>query len=544
MISFKKLRSLVEVLFFSLLLTGLSTEIAASQDSLNKVEIISPRAGSILIPEKSTLVLQFTGPQALKSSTCDTGFRFWMLGTDGSGRSALFARTYNSSVSAGLVLMEGHTSKVTAEGIECSIDLNKNIQSRSKTNVSDLMYKDDWAKTYLEAHGQPFDKASVDKFVSGWKYLVANPSAITKVTFSSLGLDSPFVLKPVSYSVISGASELQVRGLTRGATLSTGDPLIVEYSGAPNELPKSVSIFIKTADANGERECLIQSNQSKPGARTVIQYACRIPRLYATGQAQIYAQTKDNDDWTIVTEPVVVNLIKSGTEKLSISANVAECQGCGYGVLRVTGKVNWESDKGVFPLFNQDITVCDSACPSRTNVRTNSKGEFSYDLTFIDPDPTLPWIATWSVLATASDLSAKISDKYTFKRAVKKVTATPTPTYVAPRFNLKLSVSTKSKINWGDQVVAVVKGSGSGSGTCVAQFQEELKTFSLKAGQTKTIRIDPQYAENKKFALILGCGPNPNWWGRFFDPRFSWNYASVKTYRYITMIVPSNLDGY
>jgi hypothetical protein len=542
MITFNKFKRLVEVLFFSLLLTGISTEIASSQDNLNKVEIISPRAGSVLIPEKSMLVLQFTGPEALKTSTCDTGFRFWMLGTDGSGRSALFARNYNSSVSAGLVLMEGHTSKVTTEGIECSIDLNKNIQSRSKTNVSDLTYKEDWAKTYLEAHGQPSDKASVERFVSGWKYLVANPSAITKVTLSSLGLDNPFVLKPVTYSAISGASELEVRGLARGVTLSTGDPLIVEYSGAPNELPKTVSIIIKTLESNGERECLIQSNESKPGSRTIIRYACRIPRIYAAGQAQIYAQTKDTDDWTVVTEPVVINLIKSSTEKLSISANATECQGCGYGVLRITGKVNWESDKGVFPLFDQDITVCGGACPSRTNVRTNSKGEFSYDLTFIDPDITSPWIATWSVLATASDLSTKVSERYTFKRVVKKVT--PAPTYISPRFNLKLSVSTKSKINWGDQVVAVVRGTGSGSGTCVAQFQEELKTFSLKAGQAKTIRIDPRYAENKKFALNLGCGPNPNWWGRFFDPRFSWNYASVKTSRYVTMIVSSNLDGY
>jgi hypothetical protein len=122
--------------------------------------------------------------------------------------------------------------------------------------------------------------------------------------------------------------------------------------------------------------------------------------------------------------------------------------------------------------------------------------------------------------------------------------AIPVSSASANEFNLKLSVSTKSKINWGDQVVAVVKGSGSGRGTCVAQFQEELVTFSLKAGQTKTIRIDPQYAENRKFALNFGCGEKANWWGRFFDPRYSWNYASVKTFKYVTMVVPSNLDGY
>jgi hypothetical protein len=124
------------------------------------------------------------------------------------------------------------------------------------------------------------------------------------------------------------------------------------------------------------------------------------------------------------------------------------------------------------------------------------------------------------------------------------LSAIPATSAHAGGFNLKLSVSTKSKINWGDQVVAVVKGSGSGRGTCVAQFQEELQTFSLKAGQTKTIRFDPQYADNKKFALNFGCAEKDNWWGRFFDPRYSWSYASVKTYKYVTMVVSSNLDGY
>ncbi len=105
-------------------------------------------------------------------------------------------------------------------------------------------------------------------------------------------------------------------------------------------------------------------------------------------------------------------------------------------------------------------------------------------------------------------------------------------------------MTTKAKINWGDQVVGFVRATGKGGGTCIAQFQEELVTFSLKAGQKKSIRFSPQYAENKKFALNVGCSPSPNWWGRVFDPRYSWNYAKAKTFKYVTMVVSSNLDGY
>ena len=554
MASFKRQRHLIEVLLCSLLLTGVSIEFAASQDALNKVEVISPRAGSSLTPEKSTLVLQFTGPEAVKSSTCgDIGFHFWMLGTDASDRSALYARMYNSSSVEGLLLMEGFTSKITSNGIECSIDLDKNIESRSKTAVSDLKYKEDWAKSYLEAHKLPFDKASVDKFVDGWKYLVRNPSKITKVTISSLGLTHPFVLQPISYSVISGARDLQVRGLTRGTTLSTGDPLIVQYSGAPNELPKSVSIRLASTNLSGDKECFIQSNDSKPGDRTVITFGCRIPRVYATGQVQISALATDINGGQLLTEPVFVNLIKSESEKLSISAKATEFTESGDVFLRITGKVNWESDKGTYPLNNQQINISAINCPDETGITdsngkeksppiTDSKGIFTYDLKCQDPNPLAPWVTTWSVLALASDLKVSTSEKYTFKRAVKK--AEPTPNYATPKFNLKVSLTTKSKIYWGDKVVAVIKGTGSGSGTCLIQFQKEIKTFSLKAGQTRTIKIEPQEADNKKFALNLGCGPNPNWWGGYFDPRFSWNYASVKTFRYVTMVVSSNLDGY
>lgn len=543
MISFKKRSYVICVLLYSLLLTGVSIEFAASQDALNKVEVISPRTGSNFTPEKSILVLQFTGPEAVKSSACgDIGFRFWMLGTDASGRSALYARMYNSSSDEGLLLMEGFTSKITSNGIECAIDLDKNIQSRSKTAVSDLKYKDDWAKSYLEAHKLPFDKASVDKFVDGWKYLVSNPSKITKVTISSLGLVHPFVLQPISYSVISGASDLQVRGLTRGATLSTGDPLIVQYSGAPKELPKSVSIRLASSNMSDDKECFVQSNDSKPGTRTMIAYGCRIPRAYAAGQVQISALATDMNGWQLVTEPVFVNLIKSESEKLSISAKATEFKDSGSVYLRITGRANWVSDKGIYPLNNQNIFVTASSCLDAAPGMTDTNGIFTYDLRCQDPNPYLPWVTTWSVLTIASDLRVSTSEKYTFKRTVQK--AEPTPNYATPKFNLKVSLSTKSKINWGDKVVAVVKGTGSGSGTCLMQFQKEIKTFSLKSGQTKTIKIEPQEADNKKFALNLGCGPNPNWWGRFFDPRFSWNYASVKTYRYITMIVPSNLDGY
>ena len=525
------------------LLTALPGSFAQALDSANKVELVSPAPGSALIPEKSTIVMRFTGPAALKSNLCDTQFRYWMLGTDSFGRSALFSRIYNTYDSTGLMLMEGHTSKVTPSGIECSIDLGKQIESRSKTGISDLMYKADWAKTYLESHNLASDTASVNKFVDGWKYLVQNPSQISKVTISSLGLNNAFVLQPVVFSAISGARELQVINLTRGANLSTGEPLTVKYSGSPNESPKSVSIFVSSASSNGEHPCYLQSDNTKLGLRTELIYACRIPRVYATGQVQINAISRDLDNWPLLTEPVVVNLLKSATEKLSMVATASECAGCGSGVLRIAGKVVWESDKGSIPLAFHEIVVCESNCPSKSNVKTDAKGQFSFDLRYFDPDPTKLWVVQWTAIANASDLSVKISEKFVFNRAAKPaVIESSKPT--VPRFNMKLSVSTKSRINWGDQVVAIVKGSGSGSGTCVAQFQEELKTFPLKAGQTKTIRFDPQYAENKKFALNLGCAANPNWWGRFFDPRYSWNYASVKTYRYVTMVVSNNLDGY
>jgi len=120
----------------------------------------------------------------------------------------------------------------------------------------------------------------------------------------------------------------------------------------------------------------------------------------------------------------------------------------------------------------------------------------------------------------------------------------PTVASAETEFDLRLNLTTKSRINWGGQVKGTLKATGTGRGTCVAQFQEELQTFSLRAGQTKKIVFDPQYAENKRFAFNIGCAPNPNWWGRFFDPRYSWNYAKVKTYKNVTMIVSENLDGY
>lgn len=518
---------------------------AYTTENINKVELISPSLGSSLVPEKSTIVLRFTGPDAMKSNECDRGFRFWMLGTDAFGHSALFSRTYNSPTSEGLLLMEGHTSKVIPEGIECSINLGKQIESRSNTQISDMMYKSDWAKTYLEDHKLAADSASVAKFVEGWTYLVKNPKSITRVTISSLGLAGSFVLQPTTFRAISGARELQVPLLTRGAMVSTGTPLTVKYSGAPNEIPKSVSIFIKAATNNGQRECLLLSNDTNSGARTELTYSCRIPRIYAPGQVEISALTTDSTNMEIRTDPVVINLTKSLTEKLDITASASECGNCGIGVIRLTGKVNWVSEKGPFPLFNQDLTICGEFCPVNPNVRTNGLGEFSIDLKYADPNPTSQWDASWAVYATASDLKAELRGKYTFVRPIK---TNPTPTKAAapiePQFNMNLNLTTKSKINWGDQVVGIVKATGKGSGTCVAQFQEELKTFTLKAGQTKTIKFNPQYAENKKFALNVGCSPNANWWGRFFDPRYSWNYAKAKTFKYVTMIVSSNLDGY
>ncbi len=516
----------------------------AAEDS-NKVEVVSPNQGAKLIPEKSTIVLRFTGPQALKTDVCDREFRFWMLGTDASGRSALFSRIYNLSSNEGLILMEGHTSKVIPNGIECSIDLGKQIQSRSNTQVSDMKYKSEWAKTYLTEHKLPSDSVNINNFVEGWNYLVKNPNSITRVTFSSLGLANSFILQPVSFAAISGARQLEVPSLIRGATLSTGTPLAVKYSGAPNEIPKSVSIFIKSATSSGTRECLLHSNETKPSARTELTYLCRIPRIYAPGQVEINAITTDSAGWEIVTEPVVVNLVKSSNENLRISAQASECKSCGVGVIKLSGKVDWISDDGAFPLFNQDLTVCGEFCNSQSITKTNRSGEFSVELRFDDKDPSKPWVANWVVFAVASDLETELRGQYTFARPVKVASESKaSPTSAEPEFALRLNLSTKAKINWGDQVVGIVQASGKGGGTCIAQFQKELVTFSLKAGQKKSIRFSPQYAENRKFALNIGCSPNPNWWGGVFDPRYSWNYAKAKTFKYVTMVVSSNLDGY
>lgn len=534
-------------LLFSLILTccSMSAIQAYAAEDLNKVEVVSPSQGAKLIPEKSTIVLRFTGPQALKTNTCDREFRFWMLGTDTSGRSALFSRIYNLSSSEGLILMEGHTSKVIPNGIECSIDLGKQIQSRSKTQVSDMKYKSEWAESYLTEHKLPSDSVNINNFVEGWNYLVKNPSSITRVTFSSLGLANPFILQPVSFEAISGAREIKVPDLIRGATLSTGTPLAVKYAGAPNEIPKSVSILIKSVSASGSRECLLYSNDTKPNARTELTYFCRIPRIYAPGQVEINAMTTDSADWEIVTEPVVVNLVKSSNENLRISAQASECKTCGVGVIKLSGKVDWLSDNGTFPLFNQDLTVCGEICGPQSITKTNRSGEFSVELRFNDKDPSKPWVANWVVFAVASDLESELRGQYTFARPVKVASKSKAPpTSIEPEFALRLNLSTKERINWGDEVVGIVKASGKGSGTCIAQFQEELLTFSLKAGQKKSFRFNPQYAENKKFALNVGCSPNSNWWGRVFDPRYSWSYAKVKTFKYITMVVSRNLDGY
>ena len=528
-----------------LICSPISVNKAHGSEDLNKVEVISPSQGSNLIPEKSTIVLRFTGPQALKTNVCDREFRFWMLGTDASGRSALFSRTYNVSTNEGLMLMEGHTSKVIPNGIECSIDLGKQIQSRSNTQVSDMKYKSDWAKTYLTEHKLPSDSVAINNFVEGWSYLVKNPNLITRVTFSSLGLMNQFILQPVSFVAISGARALEVPSLIRGATLSTGTPLAVKYSGAPNEIPKSVSIFIKSASNSGVRECLLHSNDTKPGGRTELTYLCRIPRIYAPGQAEINAIAADSANWEIVTEPVVVNLFKSSNENLKISAKASECKSCGVGVLKLSGKVDWVSDDGSFPLFNQDLTVCGDFCDPQSITKTNRSGEFSVELSFDDKNPSGPWIANWVVFAVASDLESELRGQYTFSRPAKVASkSTESPVPAEPVFALKLNLTTKAKINWGDQIVGIVKATGKGSGTCIAQFQEELVTFSLKAGQKKSIKFSPQYAENKKFALNVGCSPNPNWWGRVFDPRYSWYYAKAKTFKYVTMVVSSNLDGY
>jgi hypothetical protein len=536
---------LIQILSLVLIFSSISAIQAHASEDLNKVEVIAPNQGSKLIPEKSTIVLRFTGPQALKTNVCDREFRFWMLGTDASGRSALFSRIYNLSSDEGLILMEGHTSKVIPNGIECSIDLGKQIQSRSNTQVSDMKYKSDWAKTYLTEHKLPSDPVAINNFVEGWNYLVKNPNLITRVTFSSLGLINSFTLQPVSFVAISGAREVQVPSLIRGATLSTGTPLAVKYSGAPNEIPKSISIFIKSASNSGVRECLLHSNDTKPSSRTELTYLCRIPRIYAPGQAEINAIATDSANWELVTEPVVVNLVKSSNENLKISANASECKSCGVGVIKLSGKVDWISDDGAFPLFNQDLTVCGDSCDSPSFTKTNRSGEFSVELRFNDKNPSEPWVANWVVFAYASDLESELRGQYTFTRPIKVASKSKEPpTTAEPNFTLRLNLTTKAKINWGDQVVGIVTASGKGSGTCIAQFQKELVTFSLKAGQKKSIRFSPQYAENKKFALNVGCSPNPNWWGGVFDPRYSWYYAKAKTFKYVTMVVSSNLDGY
>ncbi len=535
------------VTLFNLLMLTVSSHGIHAAEEVNKVEIISPAPGSTIVPERDTIIMRFTGPQALKSNVCDTSFRFWMTAGDSTGRSALFARTYNLSTDQGLVLMEGHTSKAIANGVECSIDFYNAINSRSDTNVSDMKDKADWGKIFLEDHSLPSDSESINKFVDGWKYLVANPSAITKVTFSSLGLNHPFILAPVTFKAISGAPEISAPMLTRGATISTGTPVIVKYSGAPNEAPASVALFISgVASTNSVKDCFLQSIDPRVGERVEIIYACRIPRVHAPGQVEVSVRSTDLRGWVTQSPLVAISVVKSATESLSIEAKASLCKDCALGTLRVTGQAFWNSDVGPIPLLYQNIFACAEDCPRESNATTDGEGKFSVDLKYIDDKKGTSWTVAWSVSVFASvALEANRGGYFTFTRPVIAQPIKPKKSAPSqPVSNVKISLTTKNKINWGDTVVGKVRATGSGTATCIAQFQEELVTFSIKAGQSKTIRIEPGYADNKKFAFNVGCGANANWWGRFFDPRYSWNYAYTKDFKNVTMVVPSNLDGY
>lgn len=415
--------------------------IQASED-VNKVEVIAPTLGSTIVPEKLKLLLRFTGPQAIAAQKCDFDFSLYMLGTDPSGRSGLFSNYWQNpgGFGAGVIQMGFHDGKVIPGGIECSIDLGNT--DHSGIRIVDAMHKRDWAKSYLKSQGLSQEEKDVTQFVEDWQYILSNSSTINQITFSGMGTSSFFNLKPVTFKAISGVMRLQVPTLTRGASLSTGMPLRIEFSGAPNEKPKSVAINIVSPTMSGRRECLLDENKSKSGDRTELIYACRIPRIYAVGQVSISATSTDERGLSAETSPITVNLIKSETEDLLVSASASECENCRKqaqtkgrsGVVKVTGKASWRSDDGIYPLFNQGIWVCQLVCGEKDQVLTDGAGKFEAVLEYDYENGILTGsgLAPWFVVVLASDLRADVSGKTSLKIPAKPKVETSKPSLAKP----------------------------------------------------------------------------------------------------------------
>jgi hypothetical protein len=411
-------------------------------EAVNQVEVIAPTLGSKVVPETLRLVLRFTGPQAVAAQKCDFDFPFYMLGTDSLGRSGLFSNRWGNpgSSMAGFIQMESHDGKIIPNGIECFVDLGKTLQS--SVRIVDAMHKSDWSVLYLKSHGLPYDEKAVTKFVEDWQYMLSNSSTITQITISTGSSAPVFRLQPVKFSAISGVMQLQIPMLTRGTTLSTGTPLRVEFSGAPNRKPNSVSINIVSPDLSGWRDCLLDNDKSKPGSRAELTFVCRIPRIYAGGQVSISAMSTDGLGASAETGPVTVNLVKSETEKIIVTASSSECETCRKeahtkgrsGLVRVTGKVSWHSDDGVYPLFKQAIRVCQLSCSERDQLVTDGAGEFTavleYDYEY--GILTESGLAPWLVEAFASDLRATVIGKTVLKLPAKLKSETSKPPLTKP----------------------------------------------------------------------------------------------------------------
>lgn len=506
---------------------------ASATDDVATVELVSPRPGAtISLDGPIEVTLRITGGFASKASDCSLpqGDRSRYVGLiaeieDENGMK-LFWRRSNAGFESFLIFNQARP-KIISNGIECTISFN---EPNNKNWLPNFYSDVEISNLIIPNKNEDFTFGTVKqikftRFIDG--ILLSSGSRISSVGSST-------------FNAVPGTkSTIKIVDLVRGDTIDNNKAFKIAIY-----VKKGLKILSLEASESCSKPKLESSldNLDQYIAECVTRVGYPTRRTAALGSYTISAKASISNGEVISTDELTVNVGKTEIPVVDLVVYIIE-NGTGIRV-KASGRMFLAKDGDVSESVpNQEFKFCSAGVckigKSGPSGSISINSDFSAEAVrkLRKASDYIGW--TFSAQYKGLDYASSqelLNNKITAVNATKGAIfgSEELPAEAAKEVKSVIgftSLSSQSKVKWGNYISVKYKAVGKGKVLCAAYFQptatQGIFTFYVTGGKSGTIKFKPWFYKLASYPLQVACAAKPGGGLEVGEPRDVYSLGNV-----------------